>query len=947
MAIKIPVSAQFDAADVKKQIAMVNDQIRILATQVGMANNKKYEPINVKSKEDLDAFVKQMQKLLKIQTELAQTMGKTGQGSKNPLMADWSKMYADKAQRIQKMQDMLQFLGVEFDDHPRPKPKPPGPPPPPPPPGPRPPAPGGAGGSNWRNGWGGQGLNVLNSGLRAAGPVGGVFSGALSSGLSGGAGAGLMGLVGGLAALGVGKIIGAIADKIGQAQDNAIGLDKVYRQIGGIVSYSNLKRGIGDVANTLGMKNSEAIGLASAYAKASNLQPGQSLGTGMLVSGGLARGYGIDPNSVANTMGQLGAAHITNNDQQVRKVGLIMGEAIGKSGAFAQAGEAMQAISNFATQQSRASLTMPNVGGYAGLMSEFMSTGIPGLDLQGTTSLLGRINATMMAGGGMGEASQAFTARTGMANGITDPLALKVLQRGGAFGTISSTLGPDTLYGKRFGGGYSGDKTNLEMAREGIHKAYGYGKESVIALARHMNIGENEAMALDAMSGEAIQGVSSRMKRLGINPDKANPTSYAALGQIESGKGLEEMGNQYLTRGGLDEGEKTALMAALKGTDPEKLKDVLTQVAAKHGGVDTEGSEIRDGIAQLNNTFENYASKALPAFNMMRMALVELAGGGEGDEASLRQKFAEREKSQRKGRIERRFDNANRELQMKINLETGNDKASQERRKALFDKQAANERQKEIEIAAMNDEVDKLAGGPGTAAEKTLTAANITSPAAAAAEAGGSAAPGGGAGAGMGGGATASGSQTLPQDISSEMSTRMAGMEKDIQDAAKEYGIDPSLLRGLIAQESRFRNNAKSKAGAVGAAQLVPRWNKKFMQKYDIYTQRGNIFAGAAHLRDDLNAAGGDVTEALGRYNGGTGKGRLTKENREYAPGVLAWQAKLNKIDPKTMPSNSGTVNVKADPLVVEHRDENGQPMKTEQVKLNSNFKQDHSWESA
>jgi hypothetical protein len=52
MAIKIPVSAQFDAADLKQQIQMVNDQIRVLASQVGQANKQKFEPINVKSKED-------------------------------------------------------------------------------------------------------------------------------------------------------------------------------------------------------------------------------------------------------------------------------------------------------------------------------------------------------------------------------------------------------------------------------------------------------------------------------------------------------------------------------------------------------------------------------------------------------------------------------------------------------------------------------------------------------------------------------------------------------------------------------------------------------------------------------------------------------------------------------------------------------------------------------
>ncbi|MFW8265107.1 hypothetical protein, partial [Klebsiella pneumoniae] len=88
-----------------------------------------------------------------------------------------------------------------------------------------------------------------------------------------------------------------------------------------------------------------------------------------------------------------------------------MGEAIGKSGAFAQAGEAMQAISDFATQQARMSLTAPNVPGYAGAMAGLMSSGIPGMDLQGSTNLLGRVNANLQRGGARGDPSRAFMAR--------------------------------------------------------------------------------------------------------------------------------------------------------------------------------------------------------------------------------------------------------------------------------------------------------------------------------------------------------------------------------------------------------------------------------------------------------------------------------------------------------------------------------------------------------
>ncbi|EPB6769685.1 lytic transglycosylase [Escherichia coli] len=731
MAIKIPVSAQFDAADLKQQIQMVNDQIRILASQVGQANKQKFEPINVKSKDDLNAFIKQMQKLLSIQTELKQTMSKTGQGATNPLMADWSKMYTDQAVRIKKMQSMLQFLGVEFNDLPAPKPKPPAPTPSNPSPAPhsrpqnnnQPPA--------WQN--------HLSTMLRNAGPVGGTISGAMNAGLSGGAGAGLMGLVGGLAALGVGKIIGAVADKIGQAQDNVIGLDKLYRQVGGIVSFSSLQRGVMSTANRLGMTNGDAIALASTYSRAANIQPGQNLGTGMLVSGGLARSYGLDPNSVAGTMGQLSASRVVNNDQQLRRMGLLMGEAIGKSGAFAQAGEAMQAISDFATQQARMSLTAPNVPGYAGAMAGLMSSGIPGMDLQGSTNLLGRINASLQRGGAMGDPSRAFMARMALRNGINNPMALEVLQSGGAFGTISSTLGPDSLYGQRFGGSYHGDQTLLDMTRQGIHRAYGYGPDSIVALSRHLGVGINDALAIDQMSSADMSGVSDRLRRLKINPDSVNATSYAALGQIQSGKGLEVMGNEYLKRGALDAGERQRLTDALRGADPQKLKDVLTEVAATHGPAKTEGSEIRDNVAKLNNQFEDYARRALPALDVMRMALVKMTGGSED---SLRRDYEKGMRLDTQQQARRKYGWRLDAYQQEMNTLQDKGVGMQtmgpegDRYRALKRQQQLMRQQQLNFVEQGNANAHAAAYGPQTAGEAALDSNYISSPSAAAAGSG-------------------------------------------------------------------------------------------------------------------------------------------------------------------------------------------------------------------
>lgn len=923
MAIKIPVSAQFDAADLKQQIQMVNDQIRILASQVGQANNQKFEPINVKSKEDLDAFIKQMQKLLKIQTELKTTMGKTGQGQTNPLMADWKKMYGDQAERIKKMQNMLQFLGVEFDDNPKPKP-----PRTPTPPSPNnPPVP-----NNWKQGWGAQGVNVMQSGLRAFGPVGGVMSNALSSGLSGGAGAGLMGLVGGLAALGVGKIIGAIADKVGQAQDNAIGLDKLYRQVGGVASYAAWKRAIGGsggLADTLGMKTSDAIAMASTYSRA-NLRPGENPMTGLLTAGGMARSFGLDPNSVAGNMARLRGANIGRSDQETRRMGALIGEAIGKSGAFGQANEAMEAITNYATTAARQSLTGPNVAGYGGALAGLMQTGLPGMDVQGAASLLSRVNASLTRGGNMGEASQAFTARMGMAAGL-NPYQTRAFQETGMFGTLSSAFGANTPYGRAFGAGPQGNTTMFDLVKRQMARQYGQGTpEYYMALANHMGTGLNEAMTLANTSMTQLTGADTRAKRLGLN---VTPQLMAQMGIIEGGgAGLGNMAKDYLGRKDLTDAERQRLLGAYKGSDTEKLKDVMAELVTTHGGTKTEGSQIRDNVAKLDNTFTRFADRALPSLDVMRMAMVKMTGGSED---SLRREYEEGMRKDALKRAHRQFgwkidaygDEMSKLRDKGVGLQTIGPEG--DRYRALKRQQQITQQQYEAYTKQGFDAAHTAAYGNGLTS--TETGAIDTS--------------------GLGDSPAAlieNAKARLPEELPGGMIARAQAMEKDIQDAAKKYNLRPSLLRGLIAQESRFKNGAVSRAGAVGPAQIMPKsYNAKYMRQYDIYTQRGNIFAGAAHLRDDIDSAGGNEYEGISRYNGGTGAGRNTEENRNYAPGVYAYEYKLkdlNNIDPKTMPQTGGRIDIKAAPLEVQHKDSSGQVIKTEQLPVSSSFSQPRSF---
>ena len=91
----------------------------------------------------------------------------------------------------------------------------------------------------------------------------------------------------------------------------------------------------------------------------------------------------------------------------------------------------------------------------------------------------------------------------------------------------------------------------------------------------------------------------------------------------------------------------------------------------------------------------------------------------------------------------------------------------------------------------------------------------------------------------------------------------------EIDAAARKYGVDPALLRGLIRQESNFNPNATSPAGARGLTQLMPGTAAALGVDPSVPGQA--IEGGAKYLRQQLDKFGGDPTKALAAYNAGPG----------------------------------------------------------------------------
>jgi peptidoglycan lytic transglycosylase len=93
---------------------------------------------------------------------------------------------------------------------------------------------------------------------------------------------------------------------------------------------------------------------------------------------------------------------------------------------------------------------------------------------------------------------------------------------------------------------------------------------------------------------------------------------------------------------------------------------------------------------------------------------------------------------------------------------------------------------------------------------------------------------------------------------------------------AANYHIDPALLAAVIEQESKFRADARSSAGAIGLMQLLPATAKgiaihtggsKFVVS-DLFDPEINVRYGAWYLHHLLQRYGDEET-ALAAYNAG------------------------------------------------------------------------------
>jgi len=115
--------------------------------------------------------------------------------------------------------------------------------------------------------------------------------------------------------------------------------------------------------------------------------------------------------------------------------------------------------------------------------------------------------------------------------------------------------------------------------------------------------------------------------------------------------------------------------------------------------------------------------------------------------------------------------------------------------------------------------------------------------------------------------AVASAETSIPADMPTSGDPEL---DRIILEAGEKQGVDPRFIHAVIWQESKYKVDARSHAGAQGLMQLMPATAKRFGCEHPENPEE-NITAGTKYLSWLLKRFAGNVELALAGYNAGEG----------------------------------------------------------------------------
>jgi hypothetical protein len=133
-------------------------------------------------------------------------------------------------------------------------------------------------------------------------------------------------------------------------------------------------------------------------------------------------------------------------------------------------------------------------------------------------------------------------------------------------------------------------------------------------------------------------------------------------------------------------------------------------------------------------------------------------------------------------------------------------------------------------------------------------------------------------------------------------SASRSSLDPIIEKYAREYQVDPDLIRSMIRTESGFDPSAVSPKGAEGLMQLMPATAQRLGVR-NPFDPEQNIRGGTQHMRSLLDTFGNDLKLSLAAYNAGENLvqriGRIPdyRETHDYVRTVTQRYGK-NKMPP-------------------------------------------------
>jgi hypothetical protein len=707
---------------------------------------------------------------------------------------------------------------------------------------------------------------------------GGQIGGAAAGGAMGGGGMGglLRGGLVGAGLFGAFKAGQAITEGYDSAKLLATEMDHLKRRMGDIgVSFDALMNAADLASHGLEINSSEAGKLMSEFNKLSGgVKDTADLAAGTRTGVGLAKAMGLDPSSGVGFLANMRNITRGGSGDGDRKLALMIGDVVTRSGMNARADDVLQAVQQFAQATSRISLTGPNVGGFGGMYAGMLAARIPGLTPENAAAMLGQANSAMMNMGAFGEASETFTLSALGRYGSLNPIQARVLSEGGLFGTRAGSFGAGSMYRRYAGdaaadelmGGANGGVTNFEAVRKQLDSMNVHPDIKAEMAKNFFGLSSiSQAMAMLSINPEEMGKTQALLGSRGINLQDYNESGITTLSGIANAGsmgGLRGIASDMMGRtgkGALSSDERAKLAAAVEEANRiggsegfKKLQDVLTDLAADKNKQETVGSQMLDQQKRIETAMTNVGKELLGPITTMKEALMVMTGMGAG---KLRDKAATLERSDVNSDIDARIKKVNEDFSADVAKIPGprdffgnpvmtpefkqrHDELKKERDAKMVELEA--ERRKRIEAINQSQQRDQ-------------EAANIQS--------------------GLVGGSVGERNASRLSRV-----TLTEEEERTIQDVSGGDPAKASFLRNVLKIEnrgnSRVNNNAVSPAGARGAFQFMPKTASTFasrlgMDSYDLSNFGDSAKLASAYYDDLRTRYRGNRAKMYADYNGG------------------------------------------------------------------------------